>query len=90
MTTQSFEHTAKVYLLGEFKDRLNVLKENYTKVQNQFNELTDELDKQPINEEYLQEICTNLSVYLSEMDIIQNKIEEISEIVAHVKMELSN
>jgi hypothetical protein len=90
MKSKNFEDTTRIVILNDFKRRLKYLRDSYAQVQRQFNELCDELDAKSINEEYLHEITTHLTVHLSEMDLIAKKINEISEIIENIKLEMSN
>jgi CHASE3 domain sensor protein len=76
--------------LEDFKRNLNSLLTSYNEVQKQFNDLCEELDNYPVNEEYLQEVSAHLTVYLSEMDLVDKKIKEISAIIERIKGEISN
>jgi archaellum component FlaC len=76
--------------LEDFKRNLNSLLTSYNEVQKQFNDLCEELDNYPVNEECLQEVSAHLTVYLSEMDLVDKKIKEISAIIERIKGEISN
>jgi ABC-type phosphate transport system auxiliary subunit len=90
MIPNSFEQQGRLIMLQGFKKKLKDLKKKHSLINKQFNALCDELDKQPLNEEYLQNITSHLTVYLSELDIIDKKIKEISEIIQRIITEISN
>jgi len=88
--SSDFQHIVKMQQLEDFKRNLNSLLTSYNEVQKQFNDLCEELDNYPVNEEYLQEVSAHLTVYLSEMDLVDKKIKEISAIIERIKGEISN
>jgi hypothetical protein len=90
MTPAGFEHMARMYLIESFKSRLGEFKKKYDDIQEKFNTLCDELDRNVINESYLQEVSTHMTIYLSEMDLLDLKMQEISEIIERITSELSN
>lgn len=90
MTPKSFEYTAKLYQFEEFKKKLIKLKQDYKNIQKKFNDLCDELDCLPLNEAFIEEISANLTIYLSEMDLIDENIKQISQIIDKIKLEISN
>ena len=90
MKTSSFEQQAKLIQVEEFIKYLRQLKDNYAQLQKYFDNLCDELDCQPINENYINQISFNLTIYISEMDLINKKIKEISDIIKKIKIEISN
>jgi len=90
MKTSSFEQQAKLIQVEEFIKYLRQLKDNYAQLQKHFDNLCDELDHQPINENYINQISFNLTIYISEMDLINIKIKEISDIIKKIKIEISN
>jgi hypothetical protein len=89
-TSGNFEEAARIHMMIDFKKKMNYLRKSYKESKKQFDDLCEELDNSPVNEQYLREITTHLTVHLSEMDIIEQKIKEINEIVEHLKMEISN
>ena len=88
--SSDFQHIVKMQQLEDFKRNLNSLLTSYNEVQKQFIDLCEELDNSPVNEEYLQEVSAHLTVYLSEMDLVDKKIKEISAIIERIKGEISN
>ena len=88
--SSDFQHIVKMQQLEDFKRNLNSLLTSYNEVQKQFNDLCEELDNYPVNEECLQEVSAHLTVYLSEMDLVDKKIKEISAIIERIKGEISN
>jgi len=90
MKANSFEQEARLVRLEGFKANLKKLRIKYREVNDQFNNLCDELDNQVLNEQHLVEITNNLTIYLAEMDLIEKKIKEISEIMETLRIELSN
>jgi Mg2+ and Co2+ transporter CorA len=88
--SSDFQHIVKMQQLEDFKRNLNSLLTSYNEVQKQFIDLCEELDNSPVNEEYLQEVSAHLTIYLSEMDLADKKIKEISAIIERIKSEISN
>lgn len=86
----SFEDQSRIYQLNNFKDKLCQLKGSYDILQQTFNNLCDLLDVQTLNEHYIEEICNNMTIYLADMERIEKKIKDISEIIENIKLELSN
>lgn len=90
MIAKSFKNQAEINVLNIFKSRLKNLKNNYKQTEKQFNNLCKELDVQPLNEEHISEISTHLTIYLAEMDIIDENIKNISDVIERIRLELSN
>jgi Mg2+ and Co2+ transporter CorA len=90
MIPNSFEQQARLIALEGFKAKVQRLKKQHSQVTKQFSALCNELDRQPLNEEYLQQITTHLTIHLSELDIIAKKIKEISEAMTIIITEISN
>jgi hypothetical protein len=90
MSPKNFQETATIILFEDYKKKLNQLKKSYNKLQKEFNDLCDDLDHSPLNEDYIQEVTTHLTIYLSELDVIDKKIKEISSILKNIKIQLSN
>ena len=90
MKPNSFEQQAKLIQLESFKANLKKLRNDYKKVQKLFDDLCDDLDNRPINEQYLQDVSTKLTMCLAEMDIIEIHIKSIGELIKALTIELSN
>jgi septal ring factor EnvC (AmiA/AmiB activator) len=90
MTSKDFEYTAKMHQFYEFKKKLTELKQEYQKINKQFSDICDELDRQPLNETHIQQISINLTVYISMMNIIEQDIKEISQTIQILNSELFN
>jgi len=90
MTPAGFEHMARINNLETLKKRVIELKQRYDEIQSKFNALCDKLDIIAINESYLKEVSTHLTIYLSEMDLIEKKIKDITEIIQQITEEISN
>jgi thermostable 8-oxoguanine DNA glycosylase len=85
-----YEDQARLQQFIGFKKILNELRQRYIEIEKQFDDLCEELDCQPINEQIIYEISNHLTLYLSEMDLIKLKIQDISQIIEKIKSELSN
>jgi len=85
-----YEKDAKMLVLEDFKKKFNILKIEYKNVEKQFNELCDILDKTPLNEEYINNIVPHLTIYLTQLEIIEKDIKVISDIIENLRIELSN
>lgn len=90
MKKEGFLELAEYSHYGEFKKKMNQLKKSYAEVQKQIKSLYKELDIKPINNDYAEKISMHLTVYLSELDIIEKKIKEISELINNIKGEILN
>ena len=73
----------------EFKNKLISLQKNYNEIKDQFDDLCDELDKS-MSDQQTQEIVSHLTIYLSEMKSIEDKIEQISVTLKRIKEQISN
>jgi len=85
-----YEKDAKMLVLEDFKKKFNILRIEYKNVEKQFNELCDILDKTPLNEEYINNIVPHLTIYLTQLEIIEKDIKVISDIIENLRIELSN
>jgi len=90
MKPNSFERTAQLVLFNGFKERLKFLKKRHMEIKKKFDELCDELDERVINESYLYEITDKLTIFNSEMKIIEENIKNITESLKIIKAELCN
>jgi uncharacterized protein (UPF0335 family) len=90
MKAKSFEQQTYITRLEGLKDNLKLLRDDYRKVQEDFDNLCDELDNHVINENYLYEVSSKLTVYISEMNLIEQNIKEISRSIKKIKDELCN
>jgi len=88
--SKTFEDTVRFVILDDFKKRLKTLKKEYESVQRQLKDLCDELDSECLNESFINEIIAHMSVHLSELDVIERKIKEISQIIDNIRTEISN
>jgi len=85
-----YEKDAKMLVLEDFKKKFNILRIEYKNVEKQFNELCDILDKTPLNEEYINDVVPHLTIYLTQLEIIEKDIKVISDIIENLRIELSN
>ena len=90
MIPNSFEQQARLIRLEGFKHNIKKLRNRYNEVNEQFNDLCDDLDNRVITGEYLIKVTNNLTIYLAEMDSLDIKIKEISNIIENLIIELSN
>lgn len=90
MIPKSFEQQVELIELEAFKAKLKKLKKEHSSITRKFNKLCDEIDRHPIDQEYLNHIVCNLTMHLSELDIIERDIKEINEIIQNMLLEISN
>lgn len=85
--TPTFRDTAENIPIDQFKEKFNSLKDEYLKIEKQFNKLSQELEG-TLNESLKTEIINHLSIYLSEMNIIKKKFREISDILKKIRSDI--
>ncbi len=92
MKPSSFEQQAGIIMLEGLRKKLKALKAEYAKVNKKFNTLCNQLDDQLEcgNPHFINEVCSHLTVHLAELDIIDKKVKEISEIMDNLIIEISN
>lgn len=85
-----FVHTAKLYALEGFKNRLKRLKKEYKEAAKEFNKLCDELERAAVDKDKLDELTFHLTAHLAELDILDRKIKELSQTIKDITVEFSN
>jgi len=80
---KNFEDTARTIIMEDFKNRLNVLREEYNHVKKQLSEFCKEINS--LNEEQVNELITHMTVHLAQLEIIKIKIKDISNIIKDMK-----
>jgi seryl-tRNA synthetase len=90
MIPNSFGHQVDLIELEAFKAKLKKLKKEHANVSKKFNKLCDEIDNHLVDQDYINNIVVNLTIHLSELDIIEKDIKEINEIIQNMILEFSN
>lgn len=92
MKSSNFEQQTGIILLEGLRKKLKTLKTEYNKLNKKFNTLCNQLDVQleSNNPQFLNEVCSYLSMHLSELEIISKKIKDISNIIDTLIIEISN
>lgn len=83
---------AQIIRLKGFKIQLNALKEEHNKIQEKFNILCDKLDNRINSNDVhvINEICSHLTVYSADLDLLSTHIKEITKIIEDLLSEISN
>ena len=90
MSAAGFEQSARLIALQGFKAKVKKLRKDHKDITKKFDVLCDELDTVALNESYLLDVTSQLTIYLSELNLIEQKIKEISDTISHILLEISN
>ena len=86
--TGSYREMGERYHLEFFKERLQRLKESYENTSKQFDSICEELDASYKTTEEINAKSAELTVLMSYLDDLENKIKLITEIIENLKSEI--
>lgn len=83
-----FDDTTRNIMLEDFFTNINHLKKLYSNYEKEFSTLCDRLDSNNLNENESNYVIKNLYIISEEINILQRKIKEMTEIVTKIKSDI--
>ena len=86
--TGDYKQMSIQHQLDFFKGKMHQLRESYEHTSKKFNAICEELDSSCKNPKEIEEKSVELTILMSYIDGINNKIKKINEIIEDLKIEL--